>query len=290
MHRRRHWYTIFLLISLGVSIVATNQTENDRNQHKKEDIQTEQAVDEQKTGETPENVKEPEPAISEPAKSEPIKSEPVQSWDMDTKENNTQLPVQVSKSESSSLFPDNFQEVLFVGDSRTVGLYEYGQMGEADVFAESGMSVFNVWDKEIPFHDKGKKTLEQVLTENQYEVIHIMLGINELGYLMEQVVEKYREAVEKIQAMQPEAKVVLGANLHVTAEKSAKSTIYNNQKINALNLEIQKIGEELDCHYINVNEIFDDAQGNLSKEYSTDGSHVLGKYYAEWVQWVLDRE
>lgn len=285
MHRCQHWYTIFLLISLGVSIIATNQTENDRNQHKKEDVRTEQAVDEQKTGETPENVKEPEPKISEPAKSEPI-----QLVDMDAKEDNAQLPMQSPISEDSSLFPDNFHDVLFVGDSRTVGLYEYGQMGEADVFAESGMSVFNVWDKEISFQDKGKKTLEQVLTENQYEVIHVMLGINELGYSMEQVVEKYGETVEKIQAMQPEIKVVLGANLHVTAEKSAKSTIYNNQRINALNLEIQKIGEELNCHYINVNEIFDDAQGNLSKEYSTDGSHVLGKYYADWVQWILDRE
>lgn len=285
MHRCQHWYTIFLLISLGVSIIATNQTENDRNQHKKEDVQTEQAADEQKTGETPENVKEPEPKISEPANSEPI-----QLVDMDAKEDNAQLPMQSPISEDSTLFPDNFQEVLFVGDSRTVGLYEYGQMGEADVFAESGMSVFNVWDKEISFQDKGKKTLEQVLTENQYEVIHVMLGINELGYSMEQVVEKYGETVEKIQAMQPEIKVVLGANLHVTAEKSAKSTIYNNQRINALNLEIQKIGEELNCHYINVNEIFDDAQGNLSKEYSTDGSHVLGKYYADWVQWILDRE
>ena len=117
-----------------------------------------------------------------------------------------------------------------------------------------------------------------------------MLGINELGYSMEQIVEKYRETVEKIQDMQPEAKVVLGANLHVTAENSAKSTIYNNQRINELNLEIQKIGAELDCYYINVNEIFDDAQGNLLKEYSTDGSHVLGKYYADWVRWILDRK
>lgn len=276
---------IFLLISMGISVMGIDGTEVYGKQQKEVDIQTERVAGMQETGKTPESVKESEHIILESAK-----SEPVQFVEMDTKTNNMQQPVQSPISESSSLFPDNFQEVLFVGDSRTVGLYEYGQMGEAEAFANSGMTVFNLWDCEISFNNKGTKTLEQVLTENQYKVIHFMLGINELGYSMEQIVEKYRGAVEKIQAMQPEAKVVLGANLHVTAENSVKSTFFNNQRINALNLEIQNIGDELDCYYIDVNEIFDDAQGNLSKEYSTDGAHILGKYYADWVQWILDTE
>lgn len=282
---RRYWYTFFLLISLGVSVMRTDGTEAYGKQKKEVDVQTEWVAGMQETGKTLESVKEPEHIILESAK-----SEPVQFMETGTKENNVQLPVQSPISESSPLFPDNFQEVLFVGDSRTVGLYEYGQMGEADVFADSRMTVFNLWDCETSFNNKGKKSLEQVLTENQYKVIHFMLGINELGYSMEQISDKYREAVEKIQAMQPKAKVVLGANLHVTAENSAKSTIFNNQRINALNSEIQNIGDELDCCYINVNEIFDDVQGNLSKEYSTDGAHILGKYYADWVQWVLNRK
>lgn len=283
MHR--HWYTFFLLISLGVSVMRTNGAEVCGKQQKEADVQTERVVDMEEAGKKPESVKEPEHIILESAKSEPVRF-----VEMGTKENNVQFSAQSLISESSHLFPDNFQEVLFVGDSRTVGLYEYGQMGEADVFANSGMTVFNLWDCETSFNNKGKKTLEQVLTENQYQVIHVMLGINELGYSMEQIVEKYRETVEKIQSMQPEAKVVLGANLHVTAENSSKSKIFNNQRINTLNFEIQNIGDELDCYYIDVNEIFDDTQGNLSKEYSTDGAHILGKYYADWVQWILDKE
>lgn len=184
-------------------------------------------------------------------------------------------------------FPDGFEGVLFIGDSRTVGLYEYGRMGEADVFADSGMSVFNLWDRKISLGQKEKKHLEQLLAGKQYQIIHFMLGINELGYSMEQIVEKYREAVKKVQKMQPDAKVVLGANLHVTLEKSEQSTIYNNGRIDALNYEIQKIGKEQECYFINVNELFDDEQGNLSAEYSADGSHILGKYYADWVQWLI---
>lgn len=281
MRRHRYWYTFFLLVSLGVFAIGTGWIEDDREQQKKADIQTEQVAGMQEQRKISGNVKEPESLAVEQEK-----SESAQLFETDQKENNAQS----LKPESGPLFPEHFQEVLFIGDSRTVGLYEYGQMGEADVFADSGMTVFNLWDSGISLHDTGKKTLEQILAENHYQIIHVMLGINELGYSMEQIVEKYRETVEKIQDMQPEAKVVLGANLHVTAENSAKSTIYNNQRINELNLEIQKIGAELDCYYINVNEIFDDAQGNLLKEYSTDGSHVLGKYYADWVRWILDRK
>ena len=256
MRRHRYWYTFFLLVSLGVSVIGTGWIEDDREQQKKADIQTEQAAGMQEQRKILGNVKEPESLAVEQEK-----SESAQLFETDQKENNAQS----LKPESGPLFPEHFQEVLFIGDSRTVGLYEYGQMGEADVFADSGMTVFNLWDSGISLHDTGKKTLEQILAENHYQIIHVMLGINELGYSMEQIVEKYRETVEKIQDMQPEAKVVLGANLHVTAENSAKSTIYNNQRINELNLEIQKIGAELDCYYINVNEIFDDARGNLSK-------------------------
>ncbi len=47
-------------------------------------------------------------------------------------------------------------DVLFIGDSRTVGLSEYGDLGNADVFADSGMSVFNLLDR------KKKKALEVI--------------------------------------------------------------------------------------------------------------------------------
>lgn len=89
-----------------------------------------------------------------------------------------------------------------------------------------------------------------------------------------------------ISGVEPQAIVVLGANMHVTAEKSESSSIYNNERINILNDKIKQIGQEQNCYYIDVNERFDDEEGSLSEEYSGDGSHVLGKYYAEWTVWL----
>ena len=39
--------------------------------------------------------------------------------------------------------------------------------------------------------------------------------------------------------------------------------------------------------YLDVNELFDDEGGNLAEQYTADNAHVLGKYYADWVEWIL---
>jgi lysophospholipase L1-like esterase len=149
------------------------------------------------------------------------------------------------------------------------------------------MSVFNVLTARVSSGGE-KLTLDEVLSSKQYQMIYLMLGINELGYDMSQTTKQYEEVLDKIKEMQPEAIMVLEANLHITSEKSEKSPVYSNSKINRLNQEIQKIAEENSCYYIDVNEIFDDDGGSLNQAYSTDGSHVLGRYYAEWVKWLKE--
>ena len=75
----------------------------------------------------------------------------------------------------------------------------------------------------------------------------------------------------------------------VNCKQDIVSDIYNNPNINELNGYIQQISQELGCYYIDINEKFDDSQGNLSAEFSTDGFHILGKYYSDWVQWLKEQ-
>ena len=181
---------------------------------------------------------------------------------------------------------ETFSDTLFIGDSRTVGLFEYGDLGQAEVFANSGMSVFNLFQTQVTLKNGTKQSLDEVLSSNRYSSIYLMLGINELGYEEQSILRQYRAVVEQIRAKQPQASLILEANLHVTREKAAKSDIYNNRKINALNKAIETIAEETGCRYLDVNSLFDDETGNLSANYSTDGSHILGKYYSVWVDWI----
>ena len=184
---------------------------------------------------------------------------------------------------------DYFDDALFVGDSRTVGLMEYGNLENATFFADSGMSVYGLALKKITIPGKGKMTFDQVLDERQYGKIYLMLGVNELGYRFEATKARFEETVEKIHAAQPEAIIYLCANMHVTKEQSEKDEIYNNTNVNMINEVIEALADDQQFIYLDVNELFDDEEGYLNEEYTSDAFHVLGKYYEDWVDWLCTK-
>lgn len=184
---------------------------------------------------------------------------------------------------------DYFEDALFIGDSRTVGLMEYGNLENTVFFADSGMSVFSLQSKKVSVPELGKVTLAEILQEKQYGKIYLMLGINELGYQFEVVQKKYQETVEYIRSFQGNAVIFLCANLHVTEEQSEKDPIYNNTNVNRVNEMIAGLADNINYFYVDVNELFDDENGNLDEEYCSDSFHVYGKDYKSWIDWLCTK-
>ena len=202
----------------------------------------------------------------------------------------TEEPEEAQEDEEAEkeLEPEEFfQDTLFIGDSRTMGLAEYADIGGAVVFANTGMNIYRLYSLKNAVHDQ-EPYLEDILAEKQYRKIYLMLGINELGYDAEQTVKRYEEEVLKLSELQPEAKIVLEANLHVTKERSESDAIFNNENIDRINGNIRQIAEKHGFSYIDVNEIFDDETGALNPECTHDEVHVLGKYYQQWEDWIRE--
>ena len=202
----------------------------------------------------------------------------------------TEEPEEAQEDEEAEkeLEPEEFfQDALFIGDSRTMGLAEYADIGGAVVFANTGMNIYRLYSLKNAVHDQ-EPYLEDILAEKQYRKIYLMLGINELGYDAEQTVKRYEEEVLKLSELQPEAKIVLEANLHVTKERSESDAIFNNENIDRINGNIRQIAEKHGFSYIDVNEIFDDETGALNPECTHDEVHVLGKYYQQWADWIRE--
>lgn len=180
-----------------------------------------------------------------------------------------------------------FQDTLFIGDSRTMGLAEYADLNNAVVFANTGMNIYRLYTLKNAV--RGQETyLEDILAKKQYRKIYMMLGINELGYDEAQTVKRYEEEVLKLRESQPDAKIILEANLHVTVARSERDNIFNNGGIDRINESIRKIAEKYGFSYIDVNEIFDDEAGGLNPDYTHDEVHVLGKYYQQWADWIRE--
>ena len=191
-----------------------------------------------------------------------------------------------SKHEKQTVGKEYFDDALFIGDSRTVGISEYGDLNNAIFFANTGMSVYNVFEKNVSVPQVGKLKLEQLLTYKKFGKIYIMLGINELGYNQEKTLKKYKDLLKFIQEKQSNAIIYIEANLHVTAERSNKDKTINNININKINNEISKLADNEKIFFIDVNEKFDDENENLSSNYTYDNVHIYAKYYKEWSDWL----
>ncbi len=180
-----------------------------------------------------------------------------------------------------------FDDALFIGDSRTVGLREYGGLGNAEIAADTGMDVYQLFEKEFKLVSGEKKLLETLLSERQFGKIYLMLGINELGYNFDSTVAKFSEVTARIQELQPGAYVFIQANLRVSKEKSEDGSIYTNESIDRFNQAVGALADNRTRFYLDANEIFDDGEGNLGADYTADSTHLLGKYYPSWVEWIL---
>ena len=191
-----------------------------------------------------------------------------------------------SKHEKQTVGKEYFDDALFIGDSRTVGISEYGDLNNATFFANTGMSVYNVFEKNVSVPQVGKLKLEQLLTYKKFGKIYIMLGINELGYNQEKTLKKYKDLLKFVQEKQSNAIIYIEANLHVTAERSNKDKTINNININKINNEISQLADNEKIFFIDVNEKFDDENGNLSSNYTQDNVHIYAKYYKEWSDWL----
>lgn len=230
---------------------------------------------------------EVEKIIQESAEDAGLQEESVEITD--TSEESTEVMGEASNGETE---PEEdytyFDDALFIGDSRTAGLREYGLFTNSDFFATPGLSIYAVPRTKVTVHEWEDVTLDELLEGKEYGKIYLMLGMNELGYNFEQTVERYRTFVEDLQAKEPQAKLYLCANLHVTVVRTENDDIFNNANINKMNEEIRKLAEEKELTYLDVNVLFDDENGNLNEEYTSDDSHVLGRYYEDWCRWLAE--
>jgi len=182
-----------------------------------------------------------------------------------------------------------FEDALFIGDSRTVGLEEYGNLEGADFFAAVGMSVYNLTEQKADTAGEKNINIETLLSNHSYGKIYFMLGLNELGYNRQKTVDRYRAWVEYIRQMQPQAILFIEANLHVTAEKSKSDEESRNEDIDEFNNYIKELADNKNIFYVDVNEIFDNKEGCLRPDLTFDGVHILAKYYGDWGDWLREK-
>lgn len=182
-----------------------------------------------------------------------------------------------------------FEDALFIGDSRTVGLKEYGNIDGADFFATEGMSIYSIYKETVNIGNFGAVSFKTLIQSKKYGKVYIMLGINEIGYKLTDTAAKFENLVNTIKKYQPDAIIYIQANLHVSSELSKTDKVFNNSRIDNYNNLLAEIADNRSIFYIDANELFDDKDGGLGEEYTSDNIHIMGKYYSDWGTWIAER-
>lgn len=253
-------------LNTAAKVAVSEQTLTDKTPEEAEldsDKQLEEGTDGKKSGEVSKNV-------TDVLKAEEVEKE--------------KLP------EFETVTESYFDDALFIGDSRTVGIKKYTDLGNASFFSETGMSIYNIFDKKLlePTISDEKKSLEDVLTENTYGKIYLMVGINELGRgTADTYFAEYSKVIERIRQLQPEAIIFIEGNMNVTKEKSDNDPIFNNVNIGIRNAKIAALANQKDIFYIDINEAVTDDEGYLMDEYTFDDVHLKAKYYSIWKEFLL---
>lgn len=177
--------------------------------------------------------------------------------------------------------PSYFDDALFIGDSRTVGLNEYGTLKNADYFCSVGLAAYKIDSEYINGY-----SIYDMLSANKYGKVYIMLGINECGNDFTYTINSFENLINTIKEYQPDAIIYIMASLHVTDSRQLQGDVITNENINNLNAAQSEFADDRTIFYLDINEVFDDSEGNLTAGYSSDGVHVLAKYYQTWCEWL----
>ena len=89
-----------------------------------------------------------------------------------------------------------FDDALFIGDSRVVGLRDVARLGKAHYFCEVGMTVFKLLNCYTYDYGFGNGNLDKVLQKNTYGKIFIHLGLNECCNDQDVVVAQYQAMLD----------------------------------------------------------------------------------------------
>lgn len=175
-----------------------------------------------------------------------------------------------------------FAEDLFIGDSISTGLLNYGYLGSEQVYAQIGLNPESAHSTELDGY-----TAVTRAKELQPKRIYIMLGSNGLAYMGNTyMVEQMRILVEEIREVCPDSYIYLISIPPVTKihESEGQETM---AMVNGYNKLLKDLSDEIEVIYLDLCSELQDNTGYFSDKYAeADGMHFLGTAYIKMLSFI----
>ena len=182
-----------------------------------------------------------------------------------------------------------FDDALFVGDSITEGIKLYDVMSNATVLSSTGVNLDSLYTKDaVTLADGSKAPILEASKNYSPGKIYLMMGVNSLLSDEESFRAAYGRVVDTLTSQHPDAIFYIQSILPVTADyEKRQNAVADNKKIDRYNEILKELAAEKQVYYLNVAEVFKDADGCLPNSASPkDGIHFGSSWYRKWFDYL----
>lgn len=191
--------------------------------------------------------------------------------------------------ENQSIDGNFFRNTLFIGNSRTKGLYLASAPKGATFYAHEGLLVNNALTKTFikQKDNQSKISIPEALSKQSFDKVYLMFGTNELGWIsLDTFINYYQSIIDTVLQHNEDATIYVQAILPVSEKKSESTTIYTNENIVRFNEKIMTMCKEENIHYLDTWASVANDKGVLPDEASTDGIHLNKTYTEIWLDYI----
>jgi lysophospholipase L1-like esterase len=205
-------------------------------------------------------------------------------YDRVTSISNQEVVMSFYHGQRKSLFDSNDivkDAIVFAGDSITDN-NEWHETFKGPIYnraigGDTTAGILDILDEIIKYHPAK---------------LFLMAGINDLNqkYEKEEVVENYKQILERTKNESPETEIYIHSILPVNLELAQPKVIGNEEfelaDIEWINGELKKLQNEYNFTFLDLHPMFADKNNQLKKEYTNDGVHLTGKAYKLWEEFI----
>lgn len=199
-----------------------------------------------------------------------------------------------NKDDSDCVVPEReavgdeyFEGALFIGDSRIEGFSMLSGIKNAKFYADKGLNIGQMENKEFVKIDGKKYTVFKALEKEKYDKVYIKLGVNELGWqYYTKYITYYEALIDQIKATQPEAKIYVMEVIQVTKSKSDSNDVYTKANVDKMNGMLMDMVANKGVNYLKVNDVLTDEEGYLVADAANDGVHLKQEYCKKWLEYI----
>ena len=135
---------------------------------------------------------------------------------------------------------------------------------------------------------EGLRTILEATKHQKPGKIYLMMGVNSLLSDEDSFRASYSRVVDTLVEQHPDAILYIQSILPVTADYEQRSNaVADNAKIDRYNEVLKELAAEKNVYYLNVAEVFKDADGCLPNSASPkDGIHFGSSWYRTWFDYL----